>query len=92
MTEQQLDLIKVDEAAPSNQKKRLLAHLEKFGCVNPLEAWRVLGIYRLSARIFDLREEGHNITRETITVTNKFGEQVSVANYILELNHGTLLS
>lgn len=65
------------------QNKRLLERLQEGKRVDPLSAWSVLGIYRLSARIHDLREEGHKIETERIQVKNKFNETITVANYTL---------
>ncbi len=66
-----------------SQNKRLLKRLQEGKRVDPLSAWSVLGIYRLSARIHDLREEGHKIETERIQVKNQFNETITVANYTL---------
>lgn len=63
--------------------QRLLKALEQ-GPVNPLQAWCDLGIYRLGARILDLRRVGHAISRATVAVKNQFGESCRVAEYRLE--------
>lgn len=65
-----------------NQKQRLLNYLKEYGSINPLEALRDLGIYRLSAQIFKLRCEGYEIETQTSVVTNRFKEKCYVANYI----------
>jgi len=39
----------------------VLAHLNKFGSIDPMTALTKLGVYRLAARIFDLREAGIQI-------------------------------
>lgn len=44
-----------------NQKEQLLTHFKKHKKITPAEAYSQYGIYRLSARILDLRNEGHNI-------------------------------
>ncbi len=67
------------------QQNRLLAHLETHGSINPLEAWKQLGIYRLSAIVFILRNLGYSIKTNRINVDNQFGEKCSVANYIFEV-------
>lgn len=64
------------------QNKRLLAYLEKEESIDPLQAWEKLGIYRLSARIFDLRET-KQITTTKKEVSNMFGETIKVAEYSL---------
>lgn len=65
------------------QKERLLEHLKLFNRVNPLEALTKLGIYRLSAVVFDLRKEGHKIETNRKSVQNQFGEECIVAEYVL---------
>lgn len=65
------------------QKQRLTAYLEQHGTINPLEAWVKLGIYRLSAVVFDLRKKGLEIETESVTVQNRFGEDCDVARYKL---------
>lgn len=44
------------------QAKRILLHLEKHKSVTPLEALGVYGIFRLAARIWELRQIGKQIT------------------------------
>ena len=66
------------------QNKRLLSHLQKGNSINPLEAWQKLGIYRLSARVFDLRDSGHEIDTTRKEVNNQFNEIINVAEYSLK--------
>ena len=63
--------------------ERVLRYLRERGPLDPLTAWSELGIYRLGARIFDLKEGGHRITRQTKVVKNRFGEECRVAEYHL---------
>lgn len=65
------------------QNERLLNHLSNVGPIDPLQAWSKLGIYRLGARVFDLKGAGHNIVRTLVDVQNKFGEKCRVALYSL---------
>lgn len=69
---------------PLSQTERLRRHLEAGNTVNPLEAWRQLGIYRLSARIRDLREAGVDVRGEFVEVRNQFGEKCRVKQYSME--------
>ena len=46
--------------------------IEKYGCL------------RLSARIFDLREEGNDIKMRMIPVKNRWGDTCMVAQYRME--------
>ena len=68
------------------QSQRLLAYLEKNGSIDPLQAWKDLGIYRLGARVFDLRQAGHSICKTMAKVQNRFGEECRVALYSLVPN------
>lgn len=66
------------------QCERLLSRL-RIGPVNPMQAWNELGIYRLGARVFDLKgKHGHKIVTEEVTVLNRYGEKCRVAQYRLE--------
>lgn len=65
-----------------SQCERLLNRLQ-VAPITPLEAWSELGIESLAARVFDLKESGHNITTETISVANRFGKECRVARYRL---------
>jgi hypothetical protein len=65
------------------QKQRLLTYLEQGNKINPLKAWKELGIYRLASRICDLRKEGNEIKDEWLEVPNRYGEFVRVKQYYL---------
>mgnify|MGYP001557700332 CR=1 FL=1 len=62
----------------------LLRRLQR-GPITPLQALDELGIYRLSARILDLKRRGHNIRTEHVEVPNREGRIVHVARYELVL-------
>lgn len=66
------------------QKIRLLNHLKQHGTIEPLVALRDLGIYRLAAVIFLLRQDGHEITKEMKKAKNQFGEKCCYAEYELK--------
>jgi hypothetical protein len=68
----------------ASQCERLLDYLQSNDGIDPLTAWRDLGIYRLGARVFDLRKEGLPIARVMKAVTNRWGETAHVAYYKLE--------
>ena len=67
----------------TNQCKRLLTYMEAGNVVDPLRSWTDLGIYRLSARIHDLCNQGHPIQRSWISVFNRYGEKIRVRAYFL---------
>ncbi|CAB4127853.1 Helix-turn-helix domain containing protein [uncultured Caudovirales phage] len=68
----------------SPQAQKLLKYLKKHKKIQPLEALKELGIYRLSARILDLRNDGISITTNRIQVKNRQKEICVVAEYKLE--------
>jgi hypothetical protein len=65
------------------QNERLLDHLKNNHSVQPLEALQDLGIYRLAARIHDLKQNGHWIEKKIVEVSNRYGEVFRVAQYYL---------
>lgn len=75
--------------ARETHKTRLLDYLKKYGSITSLEAIRDLGNTRLSATIYVLKDEGHNIETEDTKVatrwTNKDGSRktTTVAKYTL---------
>ena len=66
------------------QKERVLQYLEEKGSITSLEAFRHIGCTRLSAVIFNLKEEGYEFDREFVTKKNRWGDKVSFARYILK--------
>ena len=65
-----------------SQRKRILKHLLSGKALTPIQALNLFGCLRLSARIKDLRDDGHNIQTEIINSGNK-----QFANYKL-INNG----
>lgn len=61
------------------QARKVLLHLEKNKSITPLEALGVYGIFRLAARIWELREIGKQIT--TVHMTDNEGKPY--ARYVL---------
>ena len=66
-----------------SQNDQVLSRL-KLGPLTPMEAWAELGVYRLSARIYELREQGVNIMTNMIEHNDK-----RYAQYRLIRGHGT---
>ena len=66
------------------QEDRVLKYLQthKRGITQD-QATKVLGVSRLGARIFDLKEAGHIIDSDRIKVKNRYGEEVFVSQYHL---------
>tara|TARA_Y100001938_G_scaffold144345_1_gene218735 strand:- start:401 stop:625 length:225 start_codon:yes stop_codon:yes gene_type:complete len=62
---------------------RLLEYLKEFKHITSLDAIRDLGNTRLSATIYELRKDGHNIISEDLKVKNRWGNNTTIAKYIL---------
>ena len=67
-----------------SQKQRVLSYMEEHGSITSLEAFRELGVTRLSAVIFDLKEAGHIFDTVTESKPNRYGEKSRYARYILK--------
>lgn len=68
-----------------SQNERILNYLIKNReGITPLEALKLFGSFRLSARIKDLRNQGHRIETGMARVKTRFG-WTYVANYRLPL-------
>jgi biotin operon repressor len=65
------------------QKERVLWYLRTHGELTPKTAENELGIGRLAARIYDLRQEGYPIETDKREVEGRFGT-AKVAFYSLE--------
>ena len=66
------------------QNERIKRHLEIYGAITSIEAFREYGITRLSARIWDLRHKhGLCIESTTKTAENRFGEPTHYDEYTL---------
>ena len=65
-----------------SQNAAILNHLKKVGPITPMEALDRYGCFRLAARIYELRQKGHDISMLKIQVgTNKY-----VARYTLVMS------
>lgn len=64
-----------------SQKEQILAHIEKYGSITPLEAQQFYGCMRLGARIWDLRRDGYDIVSEIVEVPTKNDGKARVAQY-----------
>ena len=65
-------------------KTRTLDYLKQFGSITSLDAFKDLGNTRLSATIFNLREDGYSIKSEDIKVPTRFGVDTTVTKYVLQ--------
>jgi hypothetical protein len=57
-----------------SQNKKLLSYLKNNGSIDPMQSLNELGIYRLAARIYDLRSKGNII--KTIKQENGYTKYI----------------
>lgn len=64
------------------QNKLIAEHLKAGNSITPLEALKKFGCFRLSGRIFDLKQQGMKIKTDLVTRRNK-----TFAEYRMENNN-----
>lgn len=64
------------------QVKRIIRFMQKHGSITTMQAFEMC-ITRLASRIFDIRRMGIEVTSETVTGKNRWGETVHFARYTL---------
>lgn len=66
------------------QADRVLRFMQEAGSISTLDAFKELGVTRLSARIWELRHyRGLKIESQTETSKNRWGERVTYFRYRL---------
>ena len=55
-----------------NQTRKILRYMQEGNTITPIEALAMFGCFRLSARIWDLRNEGEDIETERICRNGKW--------------------
>lgn len=65
------------------QCERVIQYMRDFGSITSAQAMMDLGVYRLAARISELKSAGWEIERRMIPDTNRYGEPVHFAEYRL---------
>lgn len=66
-----------------SRTQRVKNYLNRRGSINTIQGWKTLGLVRLGAIIFNLREDGWEIDTDMVTVKNHLKEDVTVAKYTL---------
>lgn len=66
-----------------SQCEQVLEYMKKHNGITTLDAFRDLGVARLSARIKDLKNEGHVIFADMVERPNRSGDMCRVALYTL---------
>jgi len=77
--ETEIELVEESEETTESQNKWILKYLQSGATINPITALQLFGSLRLSARINDLRNDGHNIKTEMV-----YNGRKRWANYNLE--------
>lgn len=72
-----------------NQAQKILDYMRKHGGITQMEAVEKFRCYRLSARIFELKEQGHNIISDRVQFKNEDGETDHFVRYTLVEGSGT---
>ena len=67
-----------------NQQNRIIRYLLDNKSITSLEAMQELGVYRLSARISELKQKGYSINKKSVKGINRYGETIRFAEYSLE--------
>lgn len=63
------------------QRDRVLEYMKDFGTISSWQAYADLGITRLSARIYELKERGYMIGKEKVKTINRYGKPVTFDKY-----------
>ena len=66
-----------------NQAQKILEYMRKHGSITQKEAVGKFNCYRLSARIFELKEQGHNIISDRVPFKSEDGEADNFVRYTL---------
>lgn len=70
--------------ARRTQQQAVLDWLKTGTGISSMDAFKALGVTRLSAVVFNLRKKGYNIESEEIETTTRFGNKVKIARYYLK--------
>jgi hypothetical protein len=54
-------LEQIEQGSIMTQKDQILTHLKSGKPITPIDALNMFGCFRLGARIFDIKQEGHSI-------------------------------
>jgi len=67
-----------------NQHDRVLQYMKDFGSITTLDAFRDLGITKLTTRISEMRKMGISIIGTPETVENRYGDKCHIHRYTLK--------
>jgi hypothetical protein len=64
-----------------NQCEEVARYISEKGSITTREAFIELGVTRLSARIYELKDAGYTIVTDRVKVKNRYGETCVVTRY-----------
>lgn len=67
-----------------NQHDRIIQYMRDFGSITTLDAFRDLGITKLTTRISEMRASGMEIIGKPETVKNRYGDKCHIHRYTLK--------
>lgn len=63
-----------------NQNMQILEAMKHGAKITPFSALKLFGCFRLAARIYDLRQAGHEIDRQLVTEDDKTFARYTLVN------------
>ena len=63
------------------QHKLIMAHIDTFGSITPMEAFTEYGITKLATRVSELIRQGERICKEPAEAKNRYGQTVRFMRY-----------
>lgn len=69
---------------PKNQHQQVLDYLDTNGTITTQEANNHLGVSRLSARIFELKQKGYDFDRVVVVLQNRVGKDIRCGQWRLK--------
>ena len=79
---------KGNKMKPVSQDMIVLRHMQKHQSITSMDAFTEYGITRLSAKIYNLRQDGHKIGMVWEESVNRYGVPVRYGRYFIEKNKG----
>ena len=67
----------------TSQMNAILHHLKRHGSITSMQAFKLYGCTRLSARIYDLRKQGYIIDSVDTIAINRYGRPCRFSTYVL---------
>ena len=68
---------------PKGQQAAVLAYIMQHGSITSMDAFEHLGVTRLSAVVYNLKDKGYNIISESEQVKTRYGATATISRYSL---------